>query len=53
MSKLVLAALIGVIVTTLAGIVVSIACDVSFKAFIPLYMPWCVLLLIKLTNRRK
>jgi hypothetical protein len=53
MSRLVKAAILGSIVTTVIGIIFSIAANVSFKAFVPFYMPWAVLLLIRFSNRKK
>jgi hypothetical protein len=53
MSRLIKAAIIGAVITTIVATIVCIAADVSFKAFIPFYMPWAVLVLIRLTSKRK
>lgn len=52
MSRLVKVGLIGAGITTLIAVIVFFLSPSSAKAIAAFYMPWAVLLLIGLTQRR-
>jgi hypothetical protein len=52
MGRLIKTGLIGLGITTVIASVLFFAFHVSFIALAPFYMPWAVLLLIGLTNKK-
>ncbi|CAN5559418.1 hypothetical protein BH10BAC1_BH10BAC1_21460 [soil metagenome] len=52
MSRLIKTGLIGLAITTAISLLLFFIASVSFRALAPFYMPWAVLLLIGLTNKK-
>ncbi|HEY0030564.1 MAG TPA: hypothetical protein VGC65_07390 [Bacteroidia bacterium] len=53
MSRLIKTALIGMSITLFISVALFFIASVSFRSLAPLFMPWAVLLLIGLTNRKR
>ncbi len=53
MGRLIKTGLIGLAITIVISLLLYFTASVSFRALAPFYMPWTVLLLIGLTNKKK